>query len=332
MNYKDISKSRSCIMGFAMIMIIIFHTDIQYHHLLDIIKNYGDFGVNLFFAISGFSMCYAWKKEADTKKFLKNRFLRIGITYFPISIVWCFLTYLMHESTFVEMICKILTIQFWLDGNLLQWFVSAILVFYLFTPIWMIGYDNNKKINIIISLAISIVCLFLPIFVSGLFKYSLFFQRVPSYILGLFLGKITIEEKEYTVFSKLSFFSTLFIAVVLLIIIDFSPFNFKYKYIIYMFLTYPVLMMLSFIFSKLKESNWLVKFFIFMGGITLEIYLLHEKILKIANIIKGKLPIIFDQRNIIINILVIAITICIAFLYHKIDDYFYKKIRFGKNL
>jgi peptidoglycan/LPS O-acetylase OafA/YrhL len=78
-------------------MIAVFHTDILYPHSLDLIKNFGDFGVNIFFAVSGFSMCYAWRKNTDSLTFLKSRFLRILVTVLPVSIVWNVLSYFTHE-------------------------------------------------------------------------------------------------------------------------------------------------------------------------------------------------------------------------------------------
>lgn len=74
MDYKNISKSRTMLMGLAMIMIMIFHTTIKMPAILDLAKNFGDFGVNIFFLISGFSMFYAWKKDSDLKHFYKKRF------------------------------------------------------------------------------------------------------------------------------------------------------------------------------------------------------------------------------------------------------------------
>ena len=144
MDFQKISQNRTYIMGFAMILILMFHTDFLCPHTLDLIKNFGDFGVNIFFCISGFSMCFAWEKQHNVGDFLKKRFLRIAITFLPVVIVWCMFCVMMREISLLEAVCKILTIQFWIDGNLLHWFISGILVFYLVTPFWMKLYDKNR--------------------------------------------------------------------------------------------------------------------------------------------------------------------------------------------
>ena len=78
--YLNISKTRNSLMGIAMIMIVIFHTSIKYPYVLDLMKNFGDFGVNIFFLVSGFSMYFAWKKTPNVKAFYVKRFSRILIT------------------------------------------------------------------------------------------------------------------------------------------------------------------------------------------------------------------------------------------------------------
>ncbi len=323
MNTEKISTYRSYIMGFAMIMIIIFHTDIIYQHQLDLVKNFCDFGVNLFFAVSGFSMCYAWSKQPKTLAFLKSRFLRIGITLLPISIIWNLLSYLTHEATLSEAICKILTIQFWIDGNLLQWFVSGILVFYLITPFWMKLYEKNRILCLLITTIICIICLVFPL-INVLSYIACFIQRVPAYFIGLYLGKHVIEKKQDTKVMSALLWILLIIGLVGFAAIGFDTLNYQWKYILYAVLTYPLLMLLAMLFDKLGRKGRILPF---IGSITLEIYLLQEKILKILHLLMTKAGVFLDSKNIILNIIVIIITIIAGHCYHIIADRGYKKVR-----
>ena len=325
MSTTKISTHRSSIMGISIIMIIIFHTDIFYPHILKMIKNLGDFGVNQFLAISGFSMCYAWRKCPDVGTFLKNRFLRIGITILPITILWNIYVFLNHEITLFEAICTTLTIQFWINGNTFQWFVSGILVLYLITPFWMNLYDQNKILCYLLSIAISIVCLILPLI--NLFTYIMcFMQRVPAYFIGLYLGKHAIENKQDTKTMRILLWVSLLIGVAGFASNGFYTMDYKWKYILYSVLTYPVLMLLTYLFEIIPANKKGI-LLPFLGAITLEIYLFQEKILKLSHIIFGTANIMFDKKNIVINIIVITATILIGFFYHKITDVIYKKLR-----
>lgn len=316
MKISKISTHRAPLMGFAMIMIIIFHSDIIYPHWLDLIKNFGDFGVNLFFAISGFSMCYAWKKNPDTKVFLKNRLLRILVTVLPVSILWNLFAIATKETTIASAVLKILTLQYWIDGNLFQWFVSAIIVFYLITPLWMKLYDRNRSICFVATfLIILISCIIASM---GMFNHTEgFVFRIPAYFIGLVLGKIVNREKELSVYINIAFIVLLIISIVGSWIIRFDTLLYPWKYLIYVFLTLPVLFILAAFFDLIKGKLF-YKICGLGGVITLETYLFQEKILKVVHFVCDKINNTFDAKNIIINIVTIILTIVVAVVYHKI--------------
>lgn len=325
MSTTKISTHRSSIMGISIIMIIIFHTDIFYPHILKMIKNLGDFGVNIFLAISGFSMCYAWKKCPEVRTFLKNRFLRIGITILPITIIWNLYIFQNHEITLFEAICTTLTIQFWINGNTFQWFVSGILVLYLITPFWMKLYDQNKILCYLLSVAISIICLILPL--MNMFTYIMcFMQRVPAYFIGLYLGKHAIENRQTTKAMSIFFWVSLLAGIAGFASNGFYTMDYKWEYFLYAILTYPMLMLFTYLF-EIISGNKKGLLLPFLGAITLEIYLFQEKLLKLVHIIMGNANISFDNKNVVINIIVIIATIFIGYFYHKVTDTVYKKLK-----
>ena len=66
---------------------------------------------------------------------------------------------------------------------------------------------------------------------------------------------------------------------------------------------------------------------IFWGGVTLEIYLLQEKVLKIINMIINRVNIRVDKYHIVVNLTVIVITLVGAYLYHQLADQIYRKVK-----
>ena len=324
MSYNSISKTRGMLMGTAMLLIILFHTSCVYPPVLDLIKNFGDFGVNIFFLISGFSMYYAWQKKQEILYFYKKRFLRIGITFLPIAVVWCMFSYVLHEITLAEAIRKILTIQFWVDGNLLHWFVSGILVFYLLTPPWMKLQEKMPKFCLILTVLGCGIAVILP--ELGVSYIQCFLQRVPTYFMGLYLGKASYEKKAMGKKEKAVVICLGIAGFICFALDGFNTLRYQYKFCIYLLLTIPVTFFLAFALEKLKEGR-LTAILNFFGVITLEVYLLHEKVIKILGMVLGKLPVILDERFIILNLVALALVIPAAWIYHQITDKVYRKIQ-----
>lgn len=305
-------------MGIAIIILFVYHTNITYSPMLENVKSFGDFGVNLFFALSGFGIYYSYKKRPDAIMFYKNRLLRIGITCLPISVAWCTLVYFLFEPSLQKAICKILAIQFFIDGNLFQWFISGILVLYLITPFWMKLQEKSASFCLTATVLVSVFVTVAPYF--GIGDYLLcYMQRIPAYFVGLYFGKASFEKKEGTVFEKTLLMLSAVIAMVLLFIMRFNMLNYRWKYMFELFLTPPALVLLAYLFREEKHTisrrclNW-------FGAITLEIYLTHDKWLKILTILLEKLHIAFDSKLIVLNILAIALTAVGAYFYHKMTS------------
>ncbi len=78
MTNKELSTSRTFIMGVAMIAIMLFHnqyaTSVPY--IGEVFKRYGYLGVDLFLLVSGFGIANSLNKNG-LKQFYYNRFIRI---------------------------------------------------------------------------------------------------------------------------------------------------------------------------------------------------------------------------------------------------------------
>lgn len=325
MQIKNIKESRNMVMGIAMLMIIIFHTTNQLPHILDVLKNFGDFGVNLFLALSGFSMYFAWTKNPDTKVFYWNRYMRIGITYFPVAICWCLLSYLLHECSLTEAILKILTLQFWINGNLLHWFISCIFVLYLITPLWMKLDKKNSKLCMILTITMCIILCVLQYVYPVFYRVECFMHRVPAYFLGLYLGKMSWEGKECDKKCKVLVWVSFFISILLLVYMRFDPFNYTWKYIYYLLMTVPALFFISILCVYVKGKGH-YKFLAFCGTLTLEMYLFQQKILKIGEGFWVNHCSKFDSSLLIYNILAIILSFIVGYFYHQICDTIYRKL------
>lgn len=325
MNIKLISKYRSSIMGIAMILIIIYHTTVNVSGLLDSIKSIGNFGVNIFFFMSGLSMFYSWNNKPDTKRFLFNRFVKLGILFFPVIFVWCTPQLIIHRIGIVEYLLKISTINFWINGNLLYWFVSAIFGLYLITPIWMKLFTKNHHITFIVTLVILFGMIVLERF--GLFSHiRIFIERAPNYFMGIYAGYLAINDKKLSKSMLLGISLPLIFSLIFNIVLKEDINDLRNIYLVYLFATMPVIVIFASLFERLFkgiESKTLST----CGMITFETYLFQEKITIILTSVLSRLHIKLDCFNIILNLLAIAVTIVVAYIWHVFGKYVFSIIK-----
>lgn len=324
MSYSYISKFRAQLMGVAMLLIVMFHLSVETTGVLKEIKNIGDIGVNFFFFLSGFSMYYAWKKKPEAAYFLKRRLVRIFLSFLPVVFLWCLPQVLMGRISLLEFAGKCSTLYFWYNGNLLYWFVSGIVLLYLLTPLWMKCYEKNKNVTKIITAILFIVLVILgrtPV----LGHICNFTDRSIVYFMGIMVGEAAQQQRKMTTKSYIIILVMVIGGAATLALSKWDLFNYWYKYIVEAFLTFPLILLMSWLFEKLSGVlNF--KFLIFCGTITLEAYLFQERILFVLNTVLNKMHIILDKYHICLNILAVLFTFVCAFIYKKIVDKLYKKI------
>ena len=321
MEYSLISKYRAQLMGMAMILIIIFHLSVKSIGFIDQMKNICDFGVNLFFFLSGYSMYYAWLKNPNVSNFWKKRISRIFVTFLPIVIIWCLPQFLIGRISIWELIGKCSTVYFWYNGNLLYWFVSGLVVLYFVTPVWLKIFDRQPKIMVFATVLIYVLLVYLAR-VTDLSHNKCFIDRALVYFMGLIIGRKAYNNCKVT--KKESVFIILFVLSGILVFAmsgyDFN--NYDYKYIVELFFTVPVILILVKMFD-ITKGIYSFKILIFCGNITLECYLLHERILFVLGAITDKINIRLDPYLIVINILAIIITIIVAKVYKLMIGHIY---------
>ena len=131
-------------MGIATIMVALFHSSIvRANDGIDLFFFVGDMGVDVFFFVSGLGMFFAWSKKPALKQFYINRFLRIVPTWFLVNLIVQFETIISGQIDWWKEIKCFTGLSFILDGNLYFWYVPAILLLYLLTPVIMKQYEKE---------------------------------------------------------------------------------------------------------------------------------------------------------------------------------------------
>lgn len=262
-------------MGIAIIWVFLFHSDIQLYcnePFKSIFKS-GNFGVDFFFVLSGFGCCFSLSKNR-IGKFLKNRLLRILPCYLAVLflvhaagiVAEHFEMEINHPHTWFETLCWYTGVGYWLNGCYYEWYVPTLMLFYLILPFFF----KCKIKALICILAFSLIIVTYCYFNDVCDQWFISYRRIISYLGGV------AAFKYYSVSENLANRKLLFIFYWIFIVLSFLIcFYFHMPQSITFSVAAPiVLITLAHIFSHLKGS-FPYRFFVFVGGISLELYLIH---------------------------------------------------------
>ena len=290
--FELFSKYRTIIMGFATIMIIIFHfTDDKriYKYgfeglafLFNRLVSSG--GVDVFLMVSGLGLYYSWKKNNNYKEFLTKRLKRIIITYLIIaipSIIFKNLYFL--DKTWIDIIKDLSFVTLITEGNTWYWYIFFISICYVIFP-YFFDIIESKKDNLEIEQYLmniftftTVVALLLTHYANPLFgNINIMVLRLPMFIFGIYIGKLSYNKEKIS--NKWIFFLIIAMALVPLRIYDRIMLN---RYIVSMInisMVFILIQILELLEKKKININFIKKIFEFFGKYSLELYLTHVTI------------------------------------------------------
>lgn len=315
-NYNILSKYRSHLMGMAMIMVVFYHStiNVQTSKILTMIKNIGNSGVDIFLFVSGMGMYFSLKKSKSIREFYTKRVLRLVPVYFPIAFLFALYLFVNGQIAFKNFVLDAAALNFWFNQGFQYWYISASIVLYILTPLYMKYFFKYKNktlfISLIIIIIINIICQ-----TEELRHLRVFTTRIPIYIIGIKYGELCFEKRKFDVKS---------ISVYLILaILGLSIFRYSFAYlqynnelyciekISYTILTVPICIFTSIILDIIiGKFNLKFQILNIIGLHTLEIYTFHERVLNIFS--RNKINIYTDYYNLINNIVIIVITFVIS--------------------
>lgn len=311
-----IKQSRLLIMGVAAIWIMLFHSTIEIPLKgITFFNKIGYLGVDIFMFMSGFSMHHSFTKTCNrnSKIFIKKRIARIVPIFIPFALLWWVGYILKNYPTKELLVGAMHTKDFWITMLIFRWFIPCICFCYIITPlinlvINKIGH-TYKSLFILIIPAIILSFLFL-----GRSSVALMILlRIPEYVIGYYYAGD--KEKRTNVYYRM-FILLAGVLVYYCLLKEYSDI-FLNEYGLYwypaIFLTSSMVICLGKIFTAIKS-----RIITFIGEKSLEVYLWHFYILfPVEDFLKNR-EIQFDKYNIIVNLLVIALTLIVALIYSKL--------------
>lgn len=291
-NLYDISKARNFIYGMIIILIVYYHCAISFNsEFLRIIKPYCDFGVDVFFLMSGICLYFSFSKDQKILSFYKRRIIK-ALPYYLIfyGILVAYFN-LIKSYDLKQFFLNYTMLDFWINGlGNLPWFLAAILVLYLLYPfIYFLLFKNYKFKKIWLSVAgicTIIICILLGKYLPYL---NIFTYRIPIIAIGCVLGKYVYKKKDLKFYWLVILIGLLIASKIAFLYIPTVKFL-RNLYYIPLSILFVIIVSQIFKFNK-TYCNVINISLEFIGCYTLQIYLTHEKteenlfkLLKLINI------------------------------------------------
>ena len=325
--YYYLSAYRSHLMGFAILWVVWFHSRVYLNffsvsllnNFFSFVKTIGYGGVDVFLLVSGMGIYNSLEKN-EISKYIRNRIKRIMPVWWTYLIICILLGHFVFNINFskMEIIGFATYTGYWLDmSNQGNWYVYAIILFYLISPIFYSLLKNSKNKLTMVTLLVTIA-----IIVSVAFWESsklIVFSRVPIYIIGMYvftLKDFSISKKHW--FGMLAFF-IFGIALLFVFIVYFYDYLWSYGLWWYPFITLAPT--LSLLVTKgfdimHKRFNYLLSVLSILGKSSLEILLVSDAMFN--NFKNINITIVSENLT---NLFIVLISIIVGILFHFLLDF-----------
>ncbi len=213
MNLDLISRRRSELMGFAIIIVMLFHVNTPRADAFFGLRRMGNLGVDIFLFLSGIGLWFSWAKQQNWKRFYLNRALRI----YP---AWLLVAGYFYISNFhyghpryalpfggtgnagidsvIDLCGEVLfNWDFWLHDELTFWYVPATMMLYLFAPMYMelVRRWPVYRWLVVLPLMWPIMVQYVTPIHQAVGHIEIFWSRVPIFFLGINIAE-SIRQKK----------------------------------------------------------------------------------------------------------------------------------------
>ena len=315
-NMDSISSSRSVIYGLSIIWVMLFHSSLSLPSLwlapLRKVKEFGNCGVDVFLLVSGISLYFSFSKSNDIKSFYLRRLKRIAIPSLIVAII--FYVFISPSNNLFDFLLGITGIKLFTSGSRPIWYVTAISICYIIYP-FVYKFFKKHSSSIWSLLILLFICFLANFAISKFFAVfwdnsEVLLSRIPIFLIGAYMGKYVYEKKS------LRFTNLQMLLIAFALIAFFFVANRYLRSVIYFrYMFIPLSFGATILFSILWNFKAIRPSMGFLSTITLEIYLLNDKILhELSRVFPsmGEIP---------INIITFILSIALGFLLSVISKF-----------
>lgn len=288
-----ILERRNEIYGICAIWILFFHVhkyvSLPYIPLLSPFIKSGNAGVDIFLLLSGYCLCLSYSRNSNLTQFYLKRFSRVLVPYLVFAIpyfIWSN-TIISSDGEFglnISHFLKDLTgVSLWLEGDIVIWYVHAIIAFYLLFPI-LFKLISKALCSSLILLFLLIILIFICNHYFAFCRpFAIVSTRLPVFILGIIMACYRKEPQVNSLTISVS------ISIFILFVCIFPPFliinklnlSLPFLWISFMGIAIPTLYSFYGMIKKASQKTLCVLKKI--GDLSFEVYIVHILLIQIAN-------------------------------------------------
>ncbi len=322
-----LSRFRAQYMGIAIVCIMLCHNSLHVPEALVEIRSYisslFQCGVDVFMVLSGLGLYYSFTKTPNCKAFWKKRFIKILIPYVIVVLLYAFVYVgYFKNATLGSYLWAYSLVSFFTDASLSIWFISAILLLYLIFPLLYVLLDKKTTLFRIGTYLIIIGCVTIAIVGTPKVLYiinEIFISRLPAFLFGMFIAKRihdnNLSQKVNVCSATCITLAVVSFALIACFMVLKPTFWWTVVRLLFLPFVFSVMMLSGTIMDKLNKKT-IDKVLVFLGSITLELYLLHERILSTLNQFSMRYDLSPYLRSIVNNILAIVLSLVGAWILH----------------
>ena len=296
-----VSTYRGPIYGVCILWVVLFHAQLDGANyifsvggssvtLFNSVLCNGNFVVDAFLLLSGISLYYSWHRNPDPRDYYTKRLVKLFVPLLVVDGLYWFircicLGQLGGASGFIR---RIAMISLWTDGTQSTWFVETLLPLYLLYPLiheFIYSDDSAPKtaLRAVLLLGASYLVL-LSIYqdANGWFNMAeIGLTRIPVFILGCALGRTVFRGKKLpawcAVLPFLVFVGYYYVLSLGVLEKPWKRFFCAVGALSFVYAAALVFLGIDKLVKKigLYKKSLILRFFNFLGGATLEIYLAH---------------------------------------------------------
>lgn len=286
-----ISEQRKPLMGIAIVLIMLYHSAIviPIDALEPIVRN-GDIGVEMFALLSGLGVFFSLSKNDDTLAYYKRRLARILPSFLLVAVPFGLFSVFHYNASWAHFFSLITGVSTF-KGDYTFWFVSFVLVFYLVSP-FLFKVVRKTKAKFLISFFSLIICFLVSFIVKKSTDSLMWIPRFAVFPLGMQIGHMVIGEKRTNRTSHIALIASmsfLLLSFAILSVMDIRLLDIRY--LVFFVLIVPITFCFASIFDICPPASRLFSLF---GGISLELYLVHEHVcIPIARLLSSNQVVVF---------------------------------------
>lgn len=292
-NIELLTKKRREIMGVAIIYVIIFHCYSRLAEKMSIpiltsILNNGNIGVEIFLFLSGIGLYFSMSKDESILPFYSRRITRVIVPWLIMSFpYWILKSLIADKDNIGGFLMHWSGLSFWINGVTTVWYVAFIILLYFAYP-FIFRLQKKNDHFVLLTAAAVVVLNTVLLFVNADYysKVEIALTRIPVFLLGSYMGSV-LKKKNWN--SKKQAASIVYIILTLIVFLIGKYASSLSEEISVLLIRYGeqsvafiIIICSCLIFNKLTVKP-IVNIFTFMGGITLEAYLLHVFMLNVVS-------------------------------------------------